>query len=82
MQLLYTDCGYPRWTTVLVMPNAIFFYILFNDFYKAAYKPLAESDQKNEAIGLETNRYNGVNSSTKYIQNNTNLAGVSEKKIN
>lgn len=33
-QLLYTDCGYPRWSVCFTLPNAIFFYMLFNDFYK------------------------------------------------
>nr|XP_024218803.1 elongation of very long chain fatty acids protein AAEL008004 [Halyomorpha halys] len=38
MQLLFYDCGYPRWTVFIVMPNAVFFYYLFNDFYQKAYK--------------------------------------------
>ncbi|XP_037807392.1 elongation of very long chain fatty acids protein [Lucilia sericata] len=37
-QLLYTDCNYPRWTVCFTLPNAIFFYFLFNDFYKKSYK--------------------------------------------
>ncbi|XP_055637707.1 elongation of very long chain fatty acids protein AAEL008004 [Toxorhynchites rutilus septentrionalis] len=36
-QLLWTDCGYPRWSVCFTLPNAIFFYLLFNDFYKKAY---------------------------------------------
>ncbi|XP_075235434.1 very long chain fatty acid elongase AAEL008004-like [Lycorma delicatula] len=36
-QLLIYDCEYPRWTLFLIMPNAIFFYYLFNDFYNKAY---------------------------------------------
>lgn len=36
-QLLYTDCGYPRWSVCFTLPNAIFFYMLFNDFYKKSY---------------------------------------------
>lgn len=35
-QLLYTDCGYPRWSVCFTLPNAIFFYMLFNDFYKVS----------------------------------------------
>ncbi len=37
-QLLYTDCGYPRWSVCFTLPNAIFFYMLFNDFYQKSYK--------------------------------------------
>lgn len=37
-QLLYTDCGYPRWSVCFTLPNAIFFYYLFNDFYQKSYK--------------------------------------------
>lgn len=37
-QLLYTDCGYPRWSVWLTMPNAIFFYFLFNNFYQQNFK--------------------------------------------
>ncbi|XP_058816151.1 elongation of very long chain fatty acids protein AAEL008004-like [Topomyia yanbarensis] len=36
-QLLWTDCGYPRWSVCFTLPNAIFFYMLFNDFYKNTY---------------------------------------------
>ncbi|XP_047344657.1 elongation of very long chain fatty acids protein 7 isoform X1 [Vespa velutina] len=38
-QLLLYDCGYPRWSVILTLPNAIFFYFLFSDFYKMAYEP-------------------------------------------
>lgn len=37
-QLLWTDCGYPRWSVCFTLPNAIFFYMLFNDFYNKSYK--------------------------------------------
>lgn len=37
-QLLYTDCGYPRWSVCFTLPNAVFFYFLFNDFYQKSYK--------------------------------------------
>lgn len=37
-QLLYTDCNYPRWSVCFTLPNAVFFYFLFNDFYKKSYK--------------------------------------------
>ncbi|KAK9738402.1 GNS1/SUR4 family [Popillia japonica] len=37
IQLLIYDCDFPRWTAILVMPNVIFFYYLFSDFYKKTY---------------------------------------------
>ncbi|XP_063379392.1 very long chain fatty acid elongase AAEL008004-like [Cydia fagiglandana] len=37
-QLLFYDCGYPRWTVIFTLPNSIFFYYLFYDFYYKAYK--------------------------------------------
>lgn len=49
-QLLYTDCGYPRWSVCFTLPNAIFFYMLFNDFYKKSYKKPSASHRKSEAI--------------------------------
>lgn len=36
-QLLFYDCGYPRWSVVFTLPNSIFFYYLFYDFYYNAY---------------------------------------------
>lgn len=36
-QLLFYDCTYPRWTLYFILPNAIFFYYLFSDFYRKAY---------------------------------------------
>ncbi|CAH0554790.1 unnamed protein product [Brassicogethes aeneus] len=37
-QLLFYSCGYPRWSVVFTLPNSIFFYYLFADFYKKTYK--------------------------------------------
>lgn len=37
VQLLFHDCGYPRWSLFFTLPHAIFFYYLFNDFYYKAY---------------------------------------------
>nr|CAD7602474.1 unnamed protein product [Timema genevievae] len=45
-QLLFHDCGYPRWTLFLTLPNAIFFYYLFNDFYYKEYEQRRTKDQK------------------------------------
>ncbi|XP_050310219.1 elongation of very long chain fatty acids protein AAEL008004 [Anthonomus grandis grandis] len=51
-QLLFFDCGFPRWTLVLTLPNAIFFYYLFNEFYKDSYeKPkVANNKSKKESV--------------------------------
>lgn len=49
IQLLFYDCGYPRWTLVITAPNAIFFYYLFSDFYNKAYK----NDRKSECKKLD-----------------------------
>ncbi|XP_011643468.1 elongation of very long chain fatty acids protein AAEL008004 [Pogonomyrmex barbatus] len=35
--LLFYDCNYPKWSVILVLPNAMFFYFLFSDFYNNAY---------------------------------------------
>lgn len=43
MQLLFYDCGYPRWSVCIVMPNAVFFYLLFSDFYRKAYSEKKEA---------------------------------------
>lgn len=38
-QLLIYDCDYPKWSLVFILPNAIFFYFLFSEFYNKAYTP-------------------------------------------
>ncbi|XP_049846919.1 elongation of very long chain fatty acids protein AAEL008004 [Schistocerca gregaria] len=53
-QLVFYDCGYPRWSVFLTLPNAIFFYYLFNDFYGKAYS----SYNKNQS-GEEKSISNG-----------------------
>lgn len=53
-QLLYTDCGYPRWSVCFTLPNAIFFYMLFNDFAQKTYKKPRDGltrDQNGNANG-------------------------------
>ncbi|XP_076618224.1 very long chain fatty acid elongase AAEL008004-like isoform X2 [Colletes latitarsis] len=37
-QLLFYDCDYPKWSLILILPNVMFFYFLFADFYTHAYK--------------------------------------------
>lgn len=45
-QLLFYDCGYPRWSVVFTLPNSIFFYYLFYDFYYKAYGKPGERNKK------------------------------------
>ncbi|KAI5754139.1 elongation of very long chain fatty acids protein AAEL008004-like [Diaphorina citri] len=68
-QLLFTDCGYPRWSVYFTLPNAIFFYYLFSDFYNKAYgssTPKGKGkDGKEVANGVpngkaQMNGHNGV----------------------
>ncbi|XP_017777180.1 PREDICTED: elongation of very long chain fatty acids protein AAEL008004-like [Nicrophorus vespilloides] len=54
MQLFFYDCDYPKWSTIFVLPNAIFFYYLFNDFYKKAYQRSA-SKKSIEVMVEKTN---------------------------
>ena len=51
-QLVYTDCGYPRWSVFFTLPNAIFFYFLFNDFYQKSY---TNDGEKNAAKNTSNN---------------------------
>ncbi|XP_033335529.1 stuck in traffic [Megalopta genalis] len=37
-QLLFYDCDYPKWSLFFILPNAIFFYFLFADFYDVSYQ--------------------------------------------
>ncbi|SPP80763.1 elongation of very long chain fatty acids protein AAEL008004 [Drosophila guanche] len=53
-QLLYTDCGYPRWSVCFTLPNAVFFYFLFNDFYQKSYKK-KQAAAKAKALSAENN---------------------------
>lgn len=55
MQLLFYDCGYPRWSTCFTMPNAIFFYYLFYDFYNKAYS----AEDKQRALERKNGYANG-----------------------
>lgn len=47
--LLFYDCDYPKWSVILVLPNTMFFYFLFSDFYNNAY--------------ISTKKNNGITSS-------------------
>ncbi|XP_004530141.1 elongation of very long chain fatty acids protein AAEL008004 [Ceratitis capitata] len=66
-QLLYTDCGYPRWTVCFTLPNAIFFYYLFNDFYQKSYK------KKQQAVTDAANAKNAAAAIAAATDNNNNF---------
>lgn len=72
-QLLYTDCGYPRWSVFFTLPNAIFFYMLFNNFYKKSYVPptkTRDSIGKSQKEALLNN--NNDNTDNNNIDKNNN----------
>ncbi|CAD7083686.1 unnamed protein product [Hermetia illucens] len=54
-QLLYTDCGYPRWSVCFTLPNAIFFYMLFDDFAKKNYTKPADKKATIKSCSSESN---------------------------
>lgn len=37
MLLIVPDCGYPRWPTMILVPQNLFMFLLFYDFYRKAY---------------------------------------------
>ncbi|EFN85775.1 Elongation of very long chain fatty acids protein 4 [Harpegnathos saltator] len=36
-QLLWTDCGYPQWPALVLLPQHVFMLVLFAEFYYNAY---------------------------------------------
>ncbi|KAI5643768.1 GNS1/SUR4 family domain-containing protein [Phthorimaea operculella] len=84
-QLLFYDCGYPRWSVVFTLPNSIFFYYLFYDFY---YKAYGRPDKKNKLNAptkthLENGNSNGVKTNgvkANGIKNGFTSNGVSDEK--
>ncbi|KAI8428752.1 hypothetical protein MSG28_007437 [Choristoneura fumiferana] len=76
-QLLFYDCGYPRWSVVFTLPNSIFFYYLFYDFYYKSYKKPEEAKTNGQV-----NKENGLKDHPK-IGNGTNEIKYQsdEKKI-
>lgn len=59
-QLIFYDCGYPRWSVVFTLPNSIFFYYLFYDFYYKAYgKPGGKGKAKLNAGVIKNHSENG-----------------------
>ncbi|XP_012221704.2 very long chain fatty acid elongase 7 isoform X2 [Linepithema humile] len=69
-QLLFYDCGYPRWSIFFVLPNAIFFYFLFSDFYNNAY-----SSNKNDDAKLSVQNSTRVNGVAEKVSNGNILNG-------
>ena len=47
-QLLFYDCDYPKWSLIFILPNAIFFYFLFSEFYNKAYTPAVTAKGKKD----------------------------------
>ncbi|KAJ0180130.1 hypothetical protein K1T71_004721 [Dendrolimus kikuchii] len=57
-QLLFYDCGYPWWSVVFTLPNSVFFYYLFFDFY---YKAYGKAEDRTKSITEASNgKVNGV----------------------
>lgn len=62
-QLLWIDCGFPRGSICLTMPNAILFYFLFRDFYKKSYvlkneKQIIDKSPQQNTLNDEDNSNN------------------------
>lgn len=62
-QLLLYDCQYPKWTLYFILPNAIFFYYLFNNFYEQAY-----CNYRNIRKTKENNNNNNTNHNNNVIK--------------
>lgn len=73
-QLLYTDCNYPRWSVCFTLPNAVFFYFLFNDFYKKSYK-------KKNMVCEKSNEMCNNNNILAKNYNGTSVAFESKKSL-
>ncbi|KAK5645108.1 hypothetical protein RI129_006408 [Pyrocoelia pectoralis] len=72
MQLLFVDCGYPRWSMFFTLPNAIFFYYLFSDFYNKAY---AGNNTKNTVKnGIANGTKNGITNGSAKENGHTKLS--------
>ncbi|KAK4875914.1 hypothetical protein RN001_012336 [Aquatica leii] len=76
MQLLFYDCGYPRWSMFFTLPNAIFFYYLFSDFYNKAYTD--ESKAKAVKNGFANGK--SIKSSNECSENEVKENGHNNKK--
>lgn len=79
-QLLFYDCGYPRWSVVFTLPNSIFFYYLFYDFY---YKAYGKPDKKKDKLKTANGHVNGIKQENGYLKigNGVPNGNISEGKI-
>ncbi|KAF7988106.1 hypothetical protein HCN44_007600 [Aphidius gifuensis] len=66
-QLLIYDCEYPRWSLILILPNVMFFYFLFSDFYKRSY---VANDSNKKQIKIDNSVENITENGTKKLTNN------------
>ncbi|KAF7413396.1 hypothetical protein HZH68_001885 [Vespula germanica] len=80
-QLLLYDCGYPRWSVVLTLPNAIFFYLLFSDFYKMAYEPDRRKKSTTTANGKIESNGIGRKSNGNDFEDTSNVPSIRKMKV-
>lgn len=52
-QLIWEDCGYPRWTIFILLPQNIFMLALFWDFYRSNYLGKRRSSSKDGTQEIE-----------------------------
>lgn len=76
MQLLFVDCGFPRWSVCFTLPNAIFFYFLFNDFYQKSYKK-----KKAAAAKLAAEETQLDNNNDPSAKDHNKIAALETKKV-
>lgn len=84
-QLLYSDCGYPRWSVCFTLPNAIFFYMLFNNFYRKSYKSedgAAEKCKAKDQIKCNNDSSNNDNNNNNDCKINNKNQNNYSKEIN
>lgn len=79
-QLVYTDCGYPRWSVFFTLPNAIFFYFLFNDFYQKSYKKKAAAAAAEKAANDKVNNNALLTDEQRDDMHNGKCVAVQHKK--
>ncbi|XP_012265643.1 elongation of very long chain fatty acids protein AAEL008004-like [Athalia rosae] len=70
-QLLLYDCGYPKWSMFIILPNVAFFYFMFSDFYNKAYEksgsPTEEKAKSpHEIEGKRTNANGKISHNDKF----------------
>nr|XP_050844908.1 elongation of very long chain fatty acids protein 7-like isoform X1 [Vespula vulgaris] len=80
-QLLLYDCGYPRWSVVLTLPNAIFFYLLFSDFYKMAYEPDRRKKSTTTTNGKIESNGIGRKSDGNDFEDTSNVSSIRKIKV-